>query len=87
MMLKALVPTFDMYERLYTFALYYTPVNVTRSTGRLYSPKYVPRDLSTYSNPESSNWDMKLPYSSSFASDIQWRLDPHRGFWISHVVS
>ena len=51
MMLKALSSTFDMSECLYTFELYDTPTNVTRSTVRISSPKYVPRDFSTDSNP------------------------------------
>ena len=47
----------------------------------------IPRDSSTASNPESSRWDKKNSDSSSLAANIQWRLDPHRGFWISHVLS
>ena len=85
-MLEALLSTFDVSECLYTFALYDTPMNVTRSVYRLSIPKYVTRDSSTESNPESSRWDVKFPEFSSFAVDIQWRLDPHWGFWISHVV-
>ena len=30
---------------------------------------------------------MRFPYISSFAADVQWRLDLHWRFWIIHVVS
>ena len=86
-MLKALLSRFNMSECFYTFALYDAPMNFTSSTARLSSPMYVPRDSSTETNLESSRWDMKLPDISSFAADIQWRLDTHWGFWIIHVVS
>ena len=79
MMLKALSPTFNMSESLYTFLMYDTPVNVTISTDRLSRPKYIPNDLSTESNPESSRWDMKFPDISSFAADIQWGWIPTGG--------
>ena len=85
-MLKALLSMFDMSECLYTFALYDILMNVTISTTRLSSPKYVPRDLGTESNPESIRWDMKFPDIYSFAADIQWRLYPHWWFYISHIV-
>ena len=52
MMLKTLSSTFDMYECLYTFVLYNTPMNVNRSTSRISSTKYVPRDLIIESNLE-----------------------------------
>ena len=86
-MLKAVFSTFDMSECLCAFALCDTPMNVASSTSRLSSTKYVPRDSSRESDPESSRWDMKFPDISSFAADIQWRLDSHWGFWISHMVS
>ena len=62
-------------------------MNVTSSTTSLFSPKYVPSGSSTESDSESSIWDMKFTDISLFAADIQWRLDPHWGFWINHLVS
>ena len=50
-MLKALLSMFDMSECLYTFALYDILMNVTISTTRLSSPKYITRDSSIESNP------------------------------------
>ena len=87
MMLKTLLSTFDMSGCLYTFALYNIPMNFNSSTARISSPKYIPIDFSTKLNLESSRWDMKFPNIYSFAEYIQWRLDPHWGFYIIHVVS
>ena len=71
--------TFSKSECLYNFVPFDTPMNVTSSTSRLSSTKYVPRDLSTESNPESSRWDMKFTDISLFVADIKWRLDPTGG--------
>ena len=69
-MTKDLLSTFNMSECLYTFALYDTPTNVTRSTAMIYSPKYRPKDSITEPNPEPSRWDMKFTNIYLFAADI-----------------
>ena len=86
MMLKALSSTLDMSEWFYNFALYNKPMNYTSSTASMSSTKYIPGDLSTESNTESSRRDMKVPDIYSFVADIQWRLDPHWRFCIIHMV-
>ena len=77
MMLKALSSTFDMTDYLHTLAMYDTPMNVTISTVRISSTKYIPRDSSTYLNPESSRSDITFTDIYLFGSDTQWRLDHH----------
>ena len=86
-MLKDVFSTFDMSGCLCAFALYNNPMNSASSTSRLSSTKYVASYSSRESDLESIRWDMKFPDISSFAADIQWRLDTHWGFWISHVAS